>query len=66
MEGYDYFEVIAGAHDPFDSSEETQQRQIVYPEDVTIHEGYSIFTLDDDIAIIRLSEPLVFNGSYFF
>ncbi len=63
MEGRSYFEVIAGAHNPF-VVESSQQRQIVYINSVTIHEAYNYpGNLDNDIAMMRLSEPLTFNGA---
>ncbi len=64
MLGYSYFEVILGAHNPFDPEETGQQRRFVPIDDVVVHEDYnSPGFLDNDIAIMKLSEPLLFNGA---
>ena len=61
VEGYNWFEVITGAHNPFEM-EDTQQRQIVQVSAATVHESYNPFTIDNDIAILKLNPPLEFNG----
>lgn len=61
VEGYEWFEVITGAHNPFEM-EDTQQRQIVQVADAIVHESYNPFTIDNDIAILKLNPPLEFNG----
>jgi len=60
VEGYNWFEVITGAHNPFEM-EDTQQRQIVQVSAATVHESYNPFTIDNDIAILKLNPPLEFN-----
>ena len=70
VEGYEWFEVITRAHNPFEV-EDTQQRQIVQVADAIVHESYNPFTidngsfswtLDNDIAILKLNPPLEMNG----
>merc|ERR1712156_659129 len=60
VEGYEWFEVITGAHNPFEL-EDTQQRQIVQVTDAIVHENYNPFTIDNDIAILKLNAPLELN-----
>ena len=42
--------------------EDTQQRQIVQVADAIVHESYNPFTIDNDIAILKLNPPLEMNG----
>jgi secreted trypsin-like serine protease len=63
VEGRSWFEVIAGAHDPY-TQEPGQVRQYVEFADVTIHENYNFpGFLDNDIAIMYLRTALPMNGT---
>lgn len=61
VDGYEYFEVILGAHNVFEDEPE-QVRFVVTSGDVTIHERWNPFTVNNDVALIRLPEPITFNG----
>ncbi|MBN3306000.1 TMPS9 protease, partial [Amia calva] len=54
-----FWKVLAGKHDLDDSEEECQQ--IVGIDRIVLHEGYVKKTHENDIALLKLKEPLVFN-----
>ena len=55
--------IIAGAHNRrrWLSKEDHQRIGVA---EINIHEDWSRETLQNDIAMLRLKSPLIFNGSY--
>ena len=61
LDGAQSVESVAGAH-RWREDEPNQQR--VVTGDVVVHEDWGRFTISNDIALARLSEPLDLNGNY--
>ncbi|KAF4525474.1 hypothetical protein B566_EDAN004886 [Ephemera danica] len=55
------FEVILGAQNLYDESE--SGRQSIFTRDATLHEDFSLTTLVNDIAFLRLPSPAIVNQS---
>lgn len=53
--------VILGAHQLFNSLEETQVRIGVEPENVIMHPLYDARMLYNDLSLVRLTTPVTFN-----
>ncbi|KAK8402390.1 hypothetical protein O3P69_000664 [Scylla paramamosain] len=58
MDKPDYLQVVAGDHD-MDNDDGTEQKIILSK--IIRHEDYGIYEMSNDISLLRLSKPLIFN-----
>lgn len=57
IKGQTSFEVVAGVHKVMDKSESSQVRPVIKGDRVTMPESYNASTLQNDLALLRLSLP---------